>query len=236
MDVDHGLGFVAWVRPARPRPDNPVTNRAAPALQCHHRVPCAHAGIRRRLRFRAGRSVVPAHSAPCVPGIPEIRAGASALWPARHAPVRLRRQPHLVLVAICALFLWQAVRRSDGGADDSDESGSGGGGWGRGGPTPTVPSAGRRPRVVAGVRDRVRRIRQRPSRPGGITPAVRERDAPGAQTSSQIRLGSCPGTGRAAPRPNRLNPRRGSSAYHPRPAGGTRQDRRKSAVVIDDNL
>ena len=45
----------------------------------------------------------------------------------------------LVLVAICVLFLWQAVRRSDGGPDDSDESDAGGGGWGRGGPTPPCP-------------------------------------------------------------------------------------------------
>lgn len=45
----------------------------------------------------------------------------------------------LAIVAICVLFLWQAVRRSDGGADDSDESGPGGGGWGRGGPTPPCP-------------------------------------------------------------------------------------------------
>jgi len=44
----------------------------------------------------------------------------------------------LTIVAICVLSLWQAVRRSDGGTDDLDESGPGGGGWGRG-PTPPCP-------------------------------------------------------------------------------------------------
>ena len=107
----------------------------------------------------------------------------------------------LVLLGIYVLFLWQAVRRSDGGADDSDESGSGGGGWGRG-PTPPCPPPDAEPAWWPEFEREFAAYVNGHLAPGGITRAVRDRDAPGAQTSAQIRLGSCPGTTRAAPRPN----------------------------------
>jgi hypothetical protein len=44
----------------------------------------------------------------------------------------------LLTVAACVWLAWWSVRRSDGGADDSDEGETGGGGSGRG-PTPTCP-------------------------------------------------------------------------------------------------
>src|SRR5690348_10320078 len=57
----------------------------------------------------------------------------SAAWPGSVSILLL-----LAIAAICVLFLWPEVRRSDGGTDDSDEGGSGGDDWG-GGPTPPCP-------------------------------------------------------------------------------------------------
>jgi hypothetical protein len=44
----------------------------------------------------------------------------------------------LAFAASCVWLAWWSARRSDGGADDSDEGETGGGGWGRG-PSPTCP-------------------------------------------------------------------------------------------------